>query len=36
VYAVAKQSGAYACLDKAHTTPEDLDRAIQRVLVRAA
>ena len=36
VYAVAKQSGAYTCLDKAHTTPEDLDRAIQRVLVRAA
>src|SRR6185295_17077451 len=26
VHAAAKQSGAHACLEKAHTTPEDLDR----------
>ena len=32
VLALAKQSGAQACLDKAHTTPEDLDRAIQRAI----
>ena len=36
VLAIAKQSGAQACLDKAHTTPEDLDRAIQRALARVA
>jgi CheY-like chemotaxis protein len=36
VLALAKQSGAQACLDKAHTTPEDLDRAIQRALAKAA
>jgi DNA-binding NarL/FixJ family response regulator len=32
VLALAKQSGAQACLDKAHTTPEDLDRAIHRAI----
>ena len=36
VLAIAKQSGAQACLDKAHTTPEDLNGAIQRALAMAA
>ena len=30
--AIAKQFGAHACLEKAHTSPEDLDRAIQLAL----
>jgi CheY-like chemotaxis protein len=36
VHALAKHSGAQACRDKAHTTPEDLDRAIRRALARVA
>ena len=32
VHELVKQSGAHACLVKAHTSPEDLDRAIQRAL----
>ena len=32
VHELVKQSGAHACLEKAHTSPEDLDRAIQRAL----
>jgi len=36
VHAVATHSGAHACLQKTLTSPEDLDKAIQRALARAA
>jgi CheY-like chemotaxis protein len=36
VQALATQSGAHAWLEKKHTSPEDLHRAIQRALARAA
>jgi CheY-like chemotaxis protein len=32
VWDLAKQSGAYTCLHKDHTTGEDLDKAIQRAV----
>ena len=32
VWELAKESGAYACFHKHHTTGEDLDRAIQRAI----
>ena len=32
VWDLAKQSGAYACLHKDHTTGEELDKAIQRAI----
>lgn len=36
VHVLAKQVGAHACLEKAHTSPEDLDKAIQRALALVA
>jgi CheY-like chemotaxis protein len=36
VRALATHSGTHACLEKAHTSPEDLDRAIQRALALVA
>jgi DNA-binding NarL/FixJ family response regulator len=36
LHELVKQSGAHACLEKAHTSPEDLDRAIQSAIALVA